>query len=128
MLRRSFFYAARKTVRHLETPLPTALRNSVWTADLQVFDYHPGVYPGTLHLFRAVQQPEGCDPDPYLGWGGLASEVLIRECPGRHGNIGLEPHVANLAEALRNALDSGVEARLDPRAAVAGGEGRVKMA
>jgi thioesterase domain-containing protein len=106
MLRRNLFYVARKSVRRLDTPLPTGLRNSVWTADLQAADYQPRVYTGRIDLFRAEVQPEGCKTDPYLGWGSLAERIQVWECPGRHGNIGLEPNVAHLAQAIRQALDT----------------------
>ncbi|MEO7931567.1 MAG: AMP-binding protein [Chthoniobacterales bacterium] len=64
-------------------------------------------WPGKIHLLRAAQQPSDnfYESDPYLGWQGLAENGLeVAEVPGDHVTHMREPHVAVVAEKLREIL------------------------
>jgi len=67
--------------------------------------YRPGPYPGRLTLLRAAgglaARP---DRDPALGWSSLAAAVEIHEVPGDHETMAAPPHVAALADRLRQCL------------------------
>jgi amino acid adenylation domain-containing protein len=69
--------------------------------------YRPGRFAGKILLFRAERQPLGdlFEPDPYLGWGGLAAEgITVHDVPGHHGLHIREPNVRVLAETLKPYL------------------------
>jgi aspartate racemase len=68
--------------------------------------YTPGIFPGRLTLFRACEVPEVFDfGDPYLGWGGRAAGgVDVRPVHGNHLTLFEEPHVRELARALKASL------------------------
>ncbi len=67
--------------------------------------YVPQRYPGRLILFRASEQPDGFDYDPYMGWQNLAAEVELQEIPGNRQTTYKEPHVQVFAERLRACLE-----------------------
>lgn len=61
-------------------------------------------YGGAMTLFRAAEQHDGAGPHD-LGWSGFFSEgVTVRELPGDHERIFLEPMVDQLASLLRKSL------------------------
>jgi pimeloyl-ACP methyl ester carboxylesterase len=64
-------------------------------------------FPGCIVLFRTDDLPsaELYEPDPLLGWNGMALEgIEIHELPGRHGDYMREPQVQALAEKLVSCL------------------------
>jgi len=61
-------------------------------------------FPGRLHLFRAQEQPFGCVPEPTLGWGPYAEDLVIVEVPGYHERMLQEPHVDAVARRLEELL------------------------
>jgi hypothetical protein len=68
--------------------------------------YVPRVYPGSMILFRAMEQSPGCHRDPFLGWGDrVEGGVEIHDVPGLHGQIVEAPHVRVLAAKLKACLD-----------------------
>lgn len=68
-------------------------------------EYEPGPYSGRAVLFRASKQGPGYDGDPCLGWGDVFVNGLdVRETPGHHSSIIVEPHVRVLGEQLRLCL------------------------
>jgi FkbH-like protein len=68
-------------------------------------NYVPRSYPGKLTLFRAAIQPTGVIPDLHLGWGSLAEGgIVVRECPGIHGAMTVEPYAKFLAGSLKPLL------------------------
>jgi acyl-CoA synthetase (AMP-forming)/AMP-acid ligase II/thioesterase domain-containing protein/acyl carrier protein len=68
--------------------------------------YVPMTYPGKMILFRPGAQPPDCHPEPYMGWTGLAAGGLeIRDVPGEHQSLIVEPQVQRLAASLRECLD-----------------------
>jgi len=63
---------------------------------------------GKIDLFRVEYQPPSdlFEPDPLLGWNGMASGgIEVHEVPGYHGQHLREPNVAILAQQLTNCLD-----------------------
>jgi hypothetical protein len=69
--------------------------------------YRPGRFAGKILLFRAERQPPAdlFEPDPHLGWGGLAAEgIMVHDVPGYHGLHIREPNVRVLAEILKPYL------------------------
>ena len=78
----------------------------VWDAARRAYRaYEPHEYPGRLTLFRAKVRDPGCPADPAPEWehwcrGG----VDIRDVPGGHVSLMMEPNVETLARELRDAL------------------------
>ncbi|HEY2738585.1 MAG TPA: thioesterase domain-containing protein, partial [Thermoanaerobaculia bacterium] len=78
--------------------------------------YRPEPFEGRILLFRAEQQPPAdlFEPDPELGWSGLATAgITIHDVPGYHGLHLREPNVGVLAARLEPYLspDPGRKAR-----------------
>ena len=72
--------------------------------------YSPQRYPGTITLFRAVDQSIHIEDD--LGWGRYSDrEVQVIDLPGNHMTILRQPHVQRLAEQLRAQLESAFAVR-----------------
>jgi amino acid adenylation domain-containing protein len=78
----------------------------VWDAARRAYRaYEPREYSGRVTLFRARVRDPGCPADPAPEWkhwcrGG----VEIRDIPGGHVSLMIEPNVATLARELRDAL------------------------
>jgi amino acid adenylation domain-containing protein len=74
-------------------------------------EYRPQRYPGPVTLLRTDKRPSLWPSRPDLGWSQLAEGgVDVRELPGRHHEIFLEPHLDALATQLQECLDE-AEAR-----------------
>jgi thioesterase domain-containing protein len=90
-------------------PVPHQLRDLQMTmAYLEAQQhYQPEPYPGRLTLFRAAEiAPIYQYAGPELGWTGLSHDpVDVRQVPGGHDNLVLEPNVRILASALRACLE-----------------------
>jgi amino acid adenylation domain-containing protein len=72
--------------------------------------YVPGLYGGTVHLFRARKQPLRIT-DPSLGWNIVApGRVKIEVIPGTHETMVTEPHVQVLAQKVINAIQEAAAA------------------
>jgi aspartate racemase len=85
--------------------LPRVLSDIGYAHSIASANYNWGGYRGRVALFRAAEQPVGCYPDPYCGWKQLVEgELEVYEIPGTHLTIVEEPHVAELADRLREAL------------------------
>lgn len=76
--------------------------------------YRPRAYPGPVTLFRLKGRPaaELYRPDPLLGWGRVLAngpEVvdlnLNLKFPGAHNAMLREPHVGEVADKLRGAIN-----------------------
>jgi amino acid adenylation domain-containing protein len=69
--------------------------------------YEPEVYDGRITLFRASDEPpELMGLDATKGWGELATApVQVHIVPGNHQTMGLDPHVAKLAERLQACIN-----------------------
>ncbi|MEB3233333.1 MAG: SDR family NAD(P)-dependent oxidoreductase [Leptolyngbyaceae bacterium] len=71
-------------------------------------NYQPEPYSGSALLFRASQQPPGCQSDPTLGWGQvIEGELVIYDVPGVHGESLLykEESLQPMGEKLRETLN-----------------------
>ncbi len=76
--------------------------------------YVPGPYPGKVVLLRCESQPPATlfEPDPELGWHGLAAGGLeIHEIPGAHGGQIMQLHVRTTAQKLGECLRHAQERR-----------------
>lgn len=64
---------------------------------------------GRIDLFRATENqpfPEIFEPDPLLGWSGMAGEgIEVHDLPCGHVEYLCEPHVTVLAQKLSECLD-----------------------
>jgi amino acid adenylation domain-containing protein/non-ribosomal peptide synthase protein (TIGR01720 family) len=84
-----------------------------WINIMAAHRYRPAPYAGRLTLFRARHRadlPAEVQRDPALGWGPLAAGgVEVHEVPGNHFNLTQPPHVAALAERLRDCLEHRAE-------------------
>jgi thioesterase domain-containing protein len=78
--------------------------------------YAMGSYAGNVTLFKAEPVAEETPLPEDLNWGSVAESVAIRNLPGDHGRILLEPGLS--------ALAAGVTAELKVRET---GAGRVEM-
>jgi amino acid adenylation domain-containing protein len=87
------------------------LANRVHVSDVNLSamkKYKAKRYPGRLTLFRATEPAKGTVPDRFMGWSSLAGELEIFEFPVTHAAILHEPHVKQLAQDLRRAMDAAV--------------------
>ena len=90
--------------------LPPELREVHESIEKAIRQYQPGVYPGTLTLFRAKRQPPEYALDRTLGWSAFSSRAVeVHTVPGYHGEIVDEPQAAILAEKMHECLDRAVE-------------------
>jgi thioesterase domain-containing protein len=61
-------------------------------------------YGGHLTLFRTRSHPLVCSFENDFGWGKLAAGVTVKNIPGSHEGIFIEPHVRCLAGKLEQSL------------------------
>ncbi|HYN19809.1 MAG TPA: amino acid adenylation domain-containing protein [Thermoanaerobaculia bacterium] len=66
--------------------------------------YKAEPYAGSVVLFRADERER--EGDPAAGWEALAEGVSVCHVPGTHVTMVREPHVRELAEALRSSLEA----------------------
>jgi thioesterase domain-containing protein len=68
--------------------------------------YNPGAYEGRLTLFRARTRPLIHTPRHDMGWGEVVKGgVDVEVVAGGHSTMLAEPHVRELAAALRRKLE-----------------------
>jgi thioesterase domain-containing protein len=68
-------------------------------------DYSPNrLFKGRLTLFRGRAQPEGLAIDHDMGWGGLASNLIVHEIEGHHTDAYKEPSISQWIAVLRETL------------------------
>jgi aspartate racemase len=71
-----------------------------------ILRFAPRPYPGGVTLFRAQAQALSRAGDPDKGWRALALGGLdIREFPGSHHTLLMEPWVRELAKVVQKKLD-----------------------
>ncbi len=90
--------------KSLGRDLPKSLRDVEEFNWLAARQFVPRSYDGRVTLFWASQDLRA-KFDMIEGWKTLARAVDVIEVPGTHLDIIKEPHVAELAEKLRGALD-----------------------
>lgn len=89
-------------------PVPAGVAAIGSTEDVQIYagaNYRPHSYPGRIVLFRARTRPPhetaACD----LGWGELGrGGVEIRDVPGDHHTMSVEPNIRELAASFSACL------------------------
>jgi thioesterase domain-containing protein/acyl carrier protein len=68
--------------------------------------YSPRSYRGSIHFFRAAEQPEKIVKEPCMGWERIAvGGVELHRVPGDHLSVMQEPHVRSLADKLTRCLN-----------------------
>lgn len=108
--------------RDRSKPLPRVLQDVREASYLANREYVPGPYRGKVTLFRAGVRSAAGAGEPDMGWGRLAlGGVEIREVPGDHVDMLLEPQVRLLAEQLRDCIRRAIDAepQASPEAAPA---------
>jgi len=66
--------------------------------------YEPGRYPGTLTLFRSLEEPTGWFFDPLAGWGAFADNVELVMVSGDHYTMFQEAGARQMAERITATL------------------------
>ena len=72
-------------------------------------NYQPRFYPGKVALMRTemVLGGVGIERDKYLGWKDLVGQGIdVYPVPGHHFSMFEEPHVRQLAAAVKNCLEA----------------------
>lgn len=69
-------------------------------------------FPGTLHLFRAVNRNFYVSDPVFLGWKEYAAKVVVHPIPGGHNRIFAPPNDTVFAEKLQQALDGPVSGKI----------------
>jgi len=67
--------------------------------------YRLNGYSGEITVFRAKIQPEGCIPDPTMGWGKYVSgKINIIDIEGNHNTMMKDKYLHIVVEALREFI------------------------
>jgi thioesterase domain-containing protein/acyl carrier protein len=113
-LGRKFIGAFRKRTGPLDVDLEDVIDLSLfpdnelkfWQIHLRALVNHvQQPYDGAVTLIRTRGQPLWCSLEEDFCWSGLAKEgVRIKNIPGSHENIFMEPNVKYLAEQLETCL------------------------
>jgi amino acid adenylation domain-containing protein len=101
----------------LGRPLPQSIGKSEDRNFYALNQYTPKPYSQPIHLFRCLETDRFDGPDPLLGWGSLAKNIVVHGVPGQHGEVVREPYVHTLGAAVENCLQTveiAVPARLIP--------------
>jgi thioesterase domain-containing protein len=78
----------------------------LWRTHLNALQAHrQQPYAGTVTLFRTRGQPVLSSLADDFCWGKLAARVVVREIPGSHEQIFMEPHVKTLASSVSQLLN-----------------------
>jgi amino acid adenylation domain-containing protein len=100
-------HAAQWLQRRFPTALPEVLVNndSLSSIIIRQSDWKP--YSGRIVLLRASEEPVYAGADPSLGWREIALEgVEVVFVSGDHESMFQDPHLADLGQKLRYALDA----------------------
>jgi thioesterase domain-containing protein len=77
----------------------------LWKIHLRALGAHrQQPYSGTVTLFRTRGHPVFSSLADDFRWGKLAGKVVVRQIPGSHERIFMEPHVKALALSLTGFL------------------------
>ena len=87
--------------------LPEDLKKIMRTNAAAADQYQLQAYPGKATLLRA-DDSWGVSHDAYAGWQRLVATLETIEIKGAHMDILREPHVARVAEYLKNLMDQSV--------------------
>ncbi len=85
-------------------PLPDAVFNNTWARVAAIQNYTAARYPGKVWLFRALDVPQLPETDETLGWKEIVDGVEVVFVAGDHESMFQDPHVADLSQHLRRAL------------------------
>jgi amino acid adenylation domain-containing protein len=85
--------------------IDTNQRNAIKAHNVRLArEYVPPAYGGEIHVFRANKRSATEDPDPMLGWGGVARHVITHSVPGNHFTLLTPPNVKVLAKKLKRVF------------------------
>ena len=110
-LQRNFQKLSAKVFQNSNIPLSLRLHKTIEARNLQARrNYQPQFYPGKVILMRTEGTrggKVGLERDKYLGWKDLVGEEIdVYSVPGHHLSMLEEPHVRQLAEAVKSCLDT----------------------
>lgn len=71
-------------------------------------NYRPGSYDGTIMYFKSEEDPDGYSSEAVVEWSKLANHIQTVQIAGDHGSMIIEPHVKELADKVRYALQTAV--------------------
>jgi natural product biosynthesis luciferase-like monooxygenase protein len=107
---RTGFALAAKLGRLLGRPSPLLATQAA--LEEAYASYQPAPYPGRITLFRSRHLPAGIEPDPLMGWDGLASEgVEVHDLPTYFTTALSGTNVVELARELEACIDRCLEER-----------------
>lgn len=87
--------------------LPDRIQRTYRTNFDAFIRYRPGIYRGTVHVFRATAQPLSAPLLPDHGWTPFVDgRVIVHVVPGNHSHILVPPKVQRLAHELARAIDA----------------------
>ena len=100
-----------KVFHKFNLPLSLRLHNIFIEArnDQARRNHQPQFYPGKVTLMRTEETSGGVgfERDEYLGWKNLVGqEIDVYPVPGHHFSMLEEPHVQQLAEAVKSCLNT----------------------
>ena len=99
-------WRARYTLRRrIGRPIDGQLRDADQVTLFTVRTYRPRPYAGRVVLFRSSERPPGTARDPAVGWRNLVDHLEVRDIPGDHRTIFMDPNLDVLVAALRACLD-----------------------
>lgn len=90
----------------LGRPLPQSIGKSEDRNFYALNQYTPKPYSQPIHLFRCTKVDRFDGPDPLLGWGRLAGNIVVHQVPGEHGEVIREPYVHTLGATVENCLQT----------------------
>ena len=68
--------------------------------------YRPGSYDGTIMYFKSEEDPDGYSSEAVVEWSKLANHIQTVQIAGDHGSMIIEPHVKELADKVRYAVQT----------------------
>ena len=90
----------------LGRPLPVTIGQSEDRNFHALNQYEPQPYGDPIHLFRCTGIDRFDGSDPLLGWGRLATQIVVHHIPGQRGDVIREPYVHTLGAAVENCVQS----------------------
>lgn len=84
-------------------------RDQVQTKDIlksALKNYSLAPYSGTITYFKSTDDPDEYSREALAEWSALAAQVQVIPITGKHGDLIIEPHVKELADKLRHAIQT----------------------
>ncbi|GAP22654.1 non-ribosomal peptide synthetase [Leptolinea tardivitalis] len=103
----TFFPIIGAVMQKLNMTMPHSVRYIVVRQTLldAVDRYHLKGYSGDIVVFKAKLQPEGCIPDPTMGWGKyVTGDIKIIEIEGNHNTMMKDRYLNMVVDKLRELI------------------------